>query len=462
MKNENRHLKISLAFIACGLLALTGAAILGSLAAFQFAVPGILDHLSFVKSRPLHVGLAVSWIFLSAIGGIYYYLPRFHTFKWRFSNWPLVQLILILVTGTAILFCYARGIFGGREYWEHPPWFAIPIVISWLLLAINFFKSIFTAESRWPVYTWMWATGILFFLLTFLESNLWIFPYFRDHLARDLTVQWKSYGALVGSWNMLVYGTAAFLAEKLSGENKAAQSRTAFLLYILGFSNLLFGWAHHTYTVPSASWVRNVSYITSMSELLILAKLLYGVRKSVQNALPHFGELPGRFLFASDVWILLNLVVALAISIPAVNLYTHGTHITVAHAMGSAIGINTMILLASCLFIAHDALPEKFSAREKKIISAGLVILNLFLLAFWFGLLWAGAIKGLRLVQNPGSFHSIMQDLQPAFVFIAVIGTGMLLGICMITIPVLYRLAQAVLTKSRSGVCAGSLFQKTV
>ena len=36
-------------------------------------------------------------------------------------------------------------------------------------------------------------------------------------------------------------------------------------------------------------------------------------------------------------------------SIPTINIYTHGTHVTVAHAMGTTIGIN-MILFARTLF----------------------------------------------------------------------------------------------------------------
>ena len=51
---------------------------------------------------------------------------------------------------------------------------------------------------------------------------------------------------------------------------------------------------------------------------------------------------------------MLNLVLSISISIPAINFYTHGTHITVAHAMGSTIGINTLLLLASITLIVDD------------------------------------------------------------------------------------------------------------
>ncbi|MBK7605177.1 MAG: hypothetical protein IPI15_16690 [Saprospiraceae bacterium] len=47
-----------------------------------------------------------------------------------------------------------------------------------------------------------------------MESYLWIFPYFRNNIVNDMTLQWKSYGSMVGSWNMLIYGSSIFLMEK--------------------------------------------------------------------------------------------------------------------------------------------------------------------------------------------------------------------------------------------------------
>ena len=58
-----------------------------------------------------------------------------------------------------------------------------------------------------------------------------------------------------------------------------------------------------------------------------------------------------KFLISTDIWIFVNLFMALLISIPYINFFTHGTHITVAHSMGTTIGINTSILLSSMMFL---------------------------------------------------------------------------------------------------------------
>ncbi len=434
--------EIGVFFISLSIIALLAGMFFGSLSAFQFIFPGFLDLLPFFKNRPLHVSLVVSWIFLSAIGGIYYYLPKYCNLPLFSRKMAVVHIWLFTVTGLLILSCYLFGKFGGREYWEFPAILAIPVAISWVLFAFNYFISVFKKIGSWPVYLWMWATGICFFLFTFLESYLWVFPYFRDNLIRDLTVQWKAYGALTGSWNMLVYGTAIFVMERIKGDETVAKSKLAFGMYFLGLTNLLFGWAHHIYIVPTVPWIRYLAYAISMTELLILSRIIWNWKSSLEQAKKDYYFLPFRFLVASDVWIFLNLVLALLISIPAVNIYTHGTHITVAHAMGSAIGINTMILLSSVLFIINDVTKFNYSKIQKNIIRAGFWLTNISLLAFLTFLTIAGAEKGILVIENKLSFQAIMQKISPYLVSFAWSGLGIFIGLIMTTVPPLVAIFQ--------------------
>ena len=72
MKNNFAHLFVNLA-----LLSLFASVVFGCFAAFQYVYPDLLEGIfSFQMTRPIHVSLAVAWIFLSALAGIYYYLPK--------------------------------------------------------------------------------------------------------------------------------------------------------------------------------------------------------------------------------------------------------------------------------------------------------------------------------------------------------------------------------------------------
>lgn len=426
---------LGLAFVSLGLIALLGGLLFGSIAAFQFVFPGTLDSLPFYKNRPLHVSLVVAWVFLSSVGGIYYYLPKFVGAPLHSERSGRIHFYIFLFTGILILVSYFFGKFGGREYWEFPPILAIPIVISWIMFGWNYFKTVFTTAKNWPVYLWMWGTGIFFFLFTFTESYLWVLPYFRNNVVREIMVQWKANGALVGSWNMLIYGTAIFVMEKIKGDNSMSRTKIAFATYLLGLTNLMFGWAHHIYNVPTAHWIRYLSYLISMSELILLAKIIWNWKSTLSESKKDFHILSFRFLVAADIWIFLNLTLALLISIPAVNLFTHGTHITVAHSMGSMIGINTMILLASCFFIISDATDKNYSVREEKMIKAGYWIFNIFLMIFWVALIVAGAEKGIGIVIDKLTFAEVMTKINPILMVFVFSGFIMFAGILMVVIP---------------------------
>ena len=351
--NSNK-LNTSKLFIISGLLLLITGMLFGLTGALQYLVPVFLkDHLSFEIIRPLHVSSVIFWIILAAMGTVLIYLQQYTKRKLYSPLLLKVQYLLFAISICAILISYCAHLFGGREYWECHPAFAIPIATGWILFIINFIKSLGGFRNQ-PVYVWMWLTGLAFFLFTFAESYLWIFPYFRNNIANDMTIQWKSYGSMVGSWNMLIYGSSIYLMEKISGVKKYSRSPIAFALYFTGLFNLMFNWGHHIYTLPTYAFVKHIGYAVSMTELFILGRIIWQWRSTLSTAQKHYHHNTYRLLLAADIWVFLTLILAIIMSVPAINLYTHGTHITVAHTMGATIGINSFLLLA----FAFDILQE--------------------------------------------------------------------------------------------------------
>ena len=418
-----------LRFMRLGMLALAAGMFFGVIGGFQFLFPDFLRELLFTKTRPLHVSLVVSWIFLIAIGGIYFYLPRQCHYKLWSERAANTHFWVFVVTGLAILACYLSGKFGGREYFEFPPVLSIPIFLTWILFGVNYFMTVRQEKEPWPVYYWMWGTGIVFFFITYTEAHLWLIPYFRDTMVREIMVQWKSYGALTGSWNMLVYGTALYLATRISGNGEYARSKLAFSLYFLGFFNLIFGWAHHTYLVPSETWIRTFAYFVSMTELFIFGKIIWDWRASLEDWQKNRYCNAYRFLFAADIWVFINLGLALVISVPALNLITHGTHITVAHAMGSTIGINSMILLASIFYVIREELPQEAHAECSPQVKLGFWTANISLAVFFTALVLAGLGKGLS---TAASFQEMMFSIRPFLIVFTLAGVTLMLGLWLV------------------------------
>ena len=321
----------------------------------------------------------------------------------------------------------------------------IPILIGWVLFAINYFKTLYTNMKGWPVYYWMWGTGIVFMCYHLMEAHFWLFDFFRLNFIKDFAVQWKSTGSFTGSWNMLVYGISIYLMSEIKKDTDVATNKIAFFFYFLGLTNLMFGWAHHTYLLPTQPWIRYVAYAISMTEWIVLASIIYNWKRSVLKIEKENHPMAYRFLLATDFWIFINIILALLFSIPAINFFTHGTHVTVAHSMGTTIGINTTILFSALFFIAHYVRPQL--KTDTKWVKRGFVAFNISLFIFFVSLIIAGAKRSYWMyVSKEGSFAEMQDSIVPYYISFFIFGIGIFVSLLIVAMPIFKALLQKIKT----------------
>lgn len=431
----NRSLRI---FLIAALVFLLATLIFGLLASWAFLYPETYNKfLPFYLLRPFHVSAALFWIISGASVSVLFYKRSAMESAGKWNKFTGQAFIYSwLVTIAAIFTSYGLKIFGGREYWEFPPVLCIPMLISWAFLFLAYFNPLIRKAGEKPMYVWMWSTGIFFFLITFIEQNLWQIPWFRLSYLREITVQWKANGSMVGAWNQMLYGTSLFLMVKISGNENIAKGRVAFFFYMLGLTNLMFNWGHHIYNVPGASWIRDTSYVISMTEWIFLIRMIHGFKSKLDERKKFRHLITYRFIIASEFWVFMNLLLAIAMSIPAINRYTHGTHITVAHAMGTTIGINSMILLASFSYMLHI---ENKNTGIQRVLGICYWLAQYSLLAFWFSLIAAGVIKAYGTTAiGMTNFQEITKPVVPAIKAFSLSGIGLLLGLGSIAVIYIY------------------------
>ena len=139
-------------------------------------------------------------------------------------------------------------------------------------------------------------------------------------------------------------------------------------------------------------------------------------------------------------------ILALLISIPTINLFTHGTHITVAHSMGTTIGINSTILIAAIFYIVSKE--NKFSLNKyKKRLNIAFWLFHISLLVFWGSLLYSGYLKGIwdQMDMPKTSFSEFITDLKPVIHVLVSGGLFLFISIEFITNP----LIKALINKSK-------------
>ncbi len=257
-------------FILLGMLSLLLGSLAGVLISLVYIFPDLFDEFfSFPQLRPMHTTFVISWVILTVTGCIYYYITKVENIKIFSIILGKIHLLVFSLTGLGILVSFFVGRMGGREYLEFFPLLTIPILLGWVLFGFNYFTTLLSKFKSWPVYYWMWGVGIIFMTYHLAESHFWIFSSFRNDFIKDFGVQWKSYGSFVGSWNMLVYGTAIFLMTKVKDDVNVAYGKKTFFFFFLGLINLMFGWAHHTYILPISPWIRYLAYVTSMTEWIV-------------------------------------------------------------------------------------------------------------------------------------------------------------------------------------------------
>ncbi len=346
-------------------LAITvGAGVLAVL----FYIPGaasflVRPGLSFAALRPIHTTFASAWIFLGGIAVVHHYLQDHGGATTSAERRRLlVQVSLWGLTGMGILVTLAMGISSGREYMGFHPAFSAAILLGWLLFAWNFFRAVGRRFWGRPVYVTMWGVGALLFIYTFLEQHVWLFKGVFNSPIVDLRLQWKATGTLVGSFNLLVYGTLYYVGEKLSGDKDYAYSKMAYALFGVGLLNSFTNFAHHTYHVPQSEVVKWISFIVSMTEALILIRIISDIARMSSRRKGDPFNSTRCFIVAAKWWTCAMLFTSLLLSVPPLNALVHGTHVVTAHAMGTEIGIDSMVLFAAVSWILSEVLTRRTGA----------------------------------------------------------------------------------------------------
>lgn len=346
--------------------------------------------------RAVHETFAFGWVFLGGVSIVYYYLYSSYgplplatrrRFVWQLSLWS--------VAGIGILISLLSGRFTGREYVQYHPVFSVAILAGWVLFAWNYFAHVKGGLKGRPVYIYMWTLGILLFVISFTEGHLYLLDFFSDRPTRDLAIQWKSYGTLVGSFNQIIYGSLMYVSGRLHGDDSYSHSRTAFALFSVGGLNTLTNYGHHTFHLPQTPLIHWISFLISMLEVIVLAKVFLDLLAMGRSrGAPAKHRTTVSFMRSATVWTFALLIVALLISVPPLNALIHGTHVVVAHSMGSMIGIDSMILWAAISYALWYVAPPRTGMNVARGVKTAIPFINTFLAVFLASYLVRGAAVG--------------------------------------------------------------------
>jgi len=394
----------TLTFLRGALIAIA-ITLVGGLLAALYSVPALAPAFQSVgldlrQLRPIHTTFAAAWIFLAGVAVVYRFLqeagPVTQGDRWRLR----IQVLAWAAAGLGILLTLLLGVGSGREYMGFHPAFSVLILIGWICYGWNFFRVVGGSFWTQPVHVTMWGVGVLFFAYTFVEQHAYLLSSVFADPVHDLRVQWKATGTLVGSFNLLCYGTVVYVGERMSADGSYGRSRIAYALLAVSLLNSFTNFAHHAYHLPQRPLVVWISFVVSMMEIIILARVVTDVWRMVAARDTREFSSTRALFTASKWWTIAILFSAILISVPPLNSVIHGTYVVTGHAMGATIGIDTMILLAAIIWILEDVLNARGDTDAMALLHSGrarraVIGLNVAVAVFVGWLHFSGLVTGL-------------------------------------------------------------------
>ena len=375
-----RSQRVAYPFCAGALSFLAIQVILASGASLEFMFPDLRLPIPFNLGRSMHVNLAIFWPVLGVMGGVYYVLPEeadaeIHSPFLAYAHfWLMVAAIVLAQVGLAL------GFTVGREYLEAPTVFKALFalaIIMFLYNVIRTFKNTRFQELSGTAIAFMLGIGIsvAFYIPTFL--------FYRNVIVDELVKFWTVHIWVEGSFELVIAGLLVPFLIALTGVQREKLEKWFFLEVCLVVATAFLAVGHHYFWIGTPLFWQGVGATFGALQAVPILFLVWTAYSATQRAqLEDKLALPFLFLISAVFW---NLVGAglygLALTFPVINLYTHGTILTSAHAHLALFGTYGFIVLAFAYYILPgwhltQNLNQRWGLVALVLLNIGLVVMG--------------------------------------------------------------------------------------
>jgi len=370
----------------------------GLLTAAYYLQPSLLYNVfDFQMAKILHINTLVIWLLMGFIGAVYWFLPK--ELEHEVVGIRLAEILFYVfcaaVAVVAVVFILVQYgssnqfsmwfINQGRKYVEAPRWAALGIVVVVLTFVFNVVATAVRARRM---------TGILWVLMLDLVplSVLYLdaFPQITN-MSHDLYWWWWLVHMWVeATWEVLIGCLMAWSLMELLGTSRRIVEAWLYIEVMLVLGTGILGLGHHYFWIGTPQyWLSIGGFFSALEPLPLLGMVVH----AIYDAGTHRMQTTNRPAFC---WVLAEAfgnfigagVFGFMMTLPQINLYSHGTQWTVSHghfAFWGAYGCGIIAIVYLVLQRTRDA--RFFDSRAWK-WSFGL--LNFGLVGMVGGLLIAG------------------------------------------------------------------------
>lgn len=348
-------------FLCCAFAWLLLASVAGLTASIKLHAPDWLTEqawLTFGRIRTIHLNaVAYGWAPMAGLGIALFVIPRL--LKTELVGAPFAFLGAALWNAALIagLGAIAVGLSDGMEWLEIPWQVDILFVIGGALIGLPLVLTLLKRRvEHLYVSVWYMGCALFWFPVLFLVANM---PGLHAGVQQAAMNWWFGHNVLGLFYTPLALGSVYYFLPKVIG--RPVQS---YNLSLLGFWGLAFFYGqvggHHLVGGPVPGWMVTMSIVQSMMMIIPVIAFTVNQQMTLQGQLAALRYSPTlRFIGFGGLMYTLSSIQGSFEALRSINVVTHFTHFTVAHAHLGLYGFVTMVFFGAIYFVV-----PRVSGRE--------------------------------------------------------------------------------------------------
>jgi len=419
---------VVLFFFCSALVWLLVASAAGLVSSIKLHAPDWLTAtpwLTFGRIRTIHLNaVAYGWGPMAGLGIAMFVLPRLLKTELAGAKFAALGGLLWNVGLVAGLGSIAIGVNDGLEWLEIPWQIGTLFAIGGALIGVPLVLTLLRRRvDHLYVSVWYMGAALFWFPILYVVAKI---PGLHKGVEQATMNWWFGHNVLGLFYTPLGLASIYYFLPKVIG--RPVQS---YNLSLLGFWTLAFFYGqaggHHLVGGPVPAWLVTLSIVQSMMMLVPVAAFTvnqYGTLKGHMKALLYSPTL--RFVGLGGILYMLSSVQGSFEALRSINVVTHFTHFTVAHAHLGLYGFVTMVFFGAMYFIMPRITGREWPSRV--LIMAHFWLVTAGLAVYFVALTIGGWLQGLAMLDASRPFMESVKLTLPWLEWRSVGGSLMVLG----------------------------------
>ena len=398
-----RSQKLALRYFTAAIVLFGVMVIAGLLSALYYLQPSLLYNVfDFQMAKILHIDTLVIWLLMGFIGAVYWFLPKelgrevvgirlAEVLFWVFAAAVLIVAAVFVVVQTGKSTEFSMWFINqGRKYVEAPRWAAAGIVVVVLTFVYNVTATAWRARKMTGI-LWVLILDLVPLTVLYLDA----FPQMTN-MSQDLYWWWWLVHMWVeATWEVLIGCLMAWTLIELMGTSRRIVEAWLYIEVMLVLGTGILGLGHHYFWIGTPQyWLGIGGFFSALEPLPLLGMVVHAIYDAGSHHMkttnrPAFywvlAEAFGNFIGAGGWGFMMTL--------PQINLYSHGTQWTVSHGHFAFWGAYGCGVIAIIYLVLQQT--RKATEFDGQMWKWGFGLLNLGMLGMVGGLLVAGIAQAM-------------------------------------------------------------------